>query len=521
MTAWQVVAQRGDVPPGELREIEVGGERILLVHRTDGSLHAVGALCTHFGLPLAKGLVNGDRLICPFHHAAFDVTTGAQLEPPGCGGLTRYEVKTEGENILLGRSEPPTLPRTNGAVDERVFVLVGAGAVGRLAAVTLRDEGFTGRIVMVAADDGPPYDRTLLSKAYLKGTDLPRGLTLDEPERLAALGVELMHHTVARVEHEAKRLHFTDDTTLGYDACLLAPGSAANMLGLPGNDLAGVHVLHTKAETDALLADLPDATRAVVIGGGFIGLEGAASLRGRGLDVSVVVREEEPFTPILGARVGSALRRAHEAEGLNFLLNAEATAFHGEGRVQRVELNDGSTLDADVVLVGVGVRPVTDMLHGIDLAEDGGVPVGADLRLADDLYVGGDIAQFPDPVSGGNVRIEHWRVAAQHGVIAARNMLGGRASTTERVPFFWTAQQGQYRYVGHAPGFDDIVYDGAPEDGTFIAYYVKDDRVMAALGLKRDKDMAAIEELMRLKRMPAAANLTGFDPVKTLQPAAV
>jgi apoptosis-inducing factor 3 len=508
------LANTSDLGDGEMKEVSAGDTRILLA-RVGGEFHAVGATCPHYGAPLAEGALCGTRVVCPWHHACFDVTTGALTEPPALDSLPRYEVRVEDGRVLARVPDeaedrvPPRMSRRDSS-DARLFVILGAGAAGYAAAQTLREDGFRGRIALVTREDRAPYDRPNLSKDYLQGQAEPEWMPLRAEEFYREHDIGLLcGHEVTRVNADAKTVTFSSGDTLAYDALLVATGGAARRLNIPGSDLKNVCLLRGFSDADSVIETAGRSKRVVVVGSSFIGMEAAASLRARGLDVTVVAPSREPFEATLGPEVGALFRRVHEEQGVKFKLGAVVYRFEGTSSVEAVTLEGGERIEADMVLVGVGVHPATGFLEGVTLNEDGSVVVDAHMRAADSLYAAGDIANFPDPRTGERVRIEHWRTAQQQGRVAAHNM-AGRRTAFDGVPFFWTRQFGTgLLYVGHASRWDEIIYSGDVAAQDFIAFYVKDGRVLAAAGVNRDRDMAALEELFRLNLMPEADELRG------------
>ncbi|HEX8294620.1 MAG TPA: FAD-dependent oxidoreductase [Pyrinomonadaceae bacterium] len=508
------LANTSDLGAGEMKEVSAGGTRILLA-RVGDEFHAVGATCPHYGAPLAEGALCGARVVCPWHHACFDVTTGGLEEPPALDSLPRYEVRVEAGRVLArvpdeaGDRVPPRMSRRD-AADARVFVILGAGAAGYAAAQTLREDGFRGRVVLVTREDRAPYDRPNLSKDYLQGNAEPGWMPLRPEEFYRGHDIELLcGREVTRVDAAAKAVTFRGGDTLTYDALLVATGGSPRRLHIPGSDLRNVCLLRSFFDADSVIETARRSKRCVVVGASFIGMEAAASLRARGLDVTVVAPSREPFESTLGPEVGALFRRAHEAQGVRFKLGSIVYRFEGTSAVEAVALEGGERIEADMVLAGVGVHPATSFLEGVTLDEGGAVVVDAHMRAADGLYAAGDIASFPDPRTGGRVRIEHWRTAQQQGRVAAHNM-AGRGTTFDGVPFFWTRQfDTGLLYVGHAARWDEVVYQGEVAAQDFLAFYVKGGRVLAAAGVNRDRDVAAIEELMRLNLMPGAEELKG------------
>lgn len=484
----------------ENRPLKVmAGETAILVIRRGSEVTALAHACPHFGLPLSKGHLDGDRLICAFHHACFDVSSGKQTQPPGHGDLRRYAVEHRDGHVLVEVPEAadphPAPAHVRRGKEARRVVIAGTGAAADACALTLREEGFEGSISMISPEGQPPYDRTLLSKGVLASGELPRHLTLTPPEALAERDIDLVEGRVAAIDAAAKEVRTETGATHGYDALLIATGGTANLLDLPGADLGGLHHLRSRQQAEILTRAAGEATRAVVVGGGFTGLEAALSFAKRGLEVTVVLREETPLAKIVGEEIGRAIRAEHEAKGVRFVTGANVAGFEGEGRVSAVRLENGEQLQADLVLLAIGVRPAT-AIEGLSPDEDGGLRTGPDLAIEglDGVWAAGDVARVPTP--WGRVRSEHWRVARQHGARAARAMLGKPASEID-VPFFWTALGRQYRYLGHAEGWDEIRIDGDPT-ADFTARYVKDGRVMALLGAGRDAEIArAHAEMIR------------------------
>jgi NADPH-dependent 2,4-dienoyl-CoA reductase/sulfur reductase-like enzyme/nitrite reductase/ring-hydroxylating ferredoxin subunit len=506
------LASVSDLMDGEMKEVSADGTRVLLA-RVEGEFHAVGATCPHYGAPLAEGALSGTRVVCPWHHACFDVTTGGLEEPPALDALPRYEVRVEGGRVFARVPEAaddrvtPRMSRRDPS-DARLFVILGAGAAGYAAAQTLREDGFRGRVVVVTREDRAPYDRPNLSKDYLAGKAEPEWMPLRAEEFYKEHDIELLlGREVTRVDAAAKTVTFEGGDTLAYDALLVATGGAARRLNIPGSDLKNICLLRGFADADSVVETAARSSRVVVVGASFIGMEAAASLRARGLDVTVVAPSREPFESTLGPEVGALFRRVHEERGVKFKLGSIVYRFEGAHAVEAVTLESGERIDADMVLAGVGVHPATGFLEGVNLHADGGVLVDAHMRAAVGLYAAGDIACFPDPRTGERVRIEHWRTAQQQGRVAAHNM-AGRPNTFDGVPFFWTRQfDTGLLYVGHASRWDEIIYTGDVAAQDFLAFYVRGGRAVAVAGVNRDRDMAALEELFRLNLMPGAGEL--------------
>lgn len=508
-----VVMQKGDLGNGEMTQVTVAETDVLLVRRED-RFYAYQANCTHYGAPLAQGALSGDRIVCPWHHACFRASTGYQLEPPGLDSLEAYEVRVEGGDVVVRVPEEPERRRIvpmsrREKSDTRTFVVLGGGAGGEYAVEALREKGFGGRLVMITRERETPYDRPNCSKEYLQGEAPEEWMFLRGEDFYAQRDIERMHgRTVARLDAAAKKLEFEDGDKLDFDGLIICTGGVPRTLDVPGVNLEGVFTLRSYQNSKTILNAGKTASRAVVVGASFIGMEVAWSLKELGLDeVTVVSPEQVPFAKPFGERVGRMIRTIHEENGVSFRLGHTVTEFRGDDQLRQVVVDDGSVLDADVAVIGIGVRPATEFIEGLEKAEDGAVLVDDHLRAGDDVYAAGDIANFPDWRTDRRIRVEHWRLACQHGRVAGYN-LAGEDTPYRSIPYFWTAHFGtSIRYVGHASSWDEIVYEGVPEEREFIAFYVEDGRVLAAAGSNRDKDMAAIEELMRRDLMPGIDEL--------------
>ena len=411
--------------PEGMLQVELEGQAVLLVRDGD-AVRAVGGMCPHAGAPLIEGVRHGGRIVCPWHKAAFCLRTGAVLDPPAVDALARYEVRVEAGRVLV--STPVGAATPEPAEDARCFVIVGAGAAGAAAAQTLREEGFGGRVVMLDAVGRVPYDRTLLSKYALSGLKGGEKSPLQTQVFYRDHRIERRAATVERIDPAARQIVCADGTVLRYDAALLATGGAAVVPELPGAGLRNVFTLRSRGDAEAILAQAERSGRVVVLGTSFIGMEVAASLRERGLEVMVVGKEAAPFEKQLGAEVGGAFVGLHATRGVAFRLGAEIVRLEGETAVTAVVLVGGERVAADLVVVGFGVRPATSYAAGLARTEAGGLVVDAELRVTDGLWAAGDIASFPYRGDGAPIRVEHWRVAQQQGRVAALNMLGARGA---------------------------------------------------------------------------------------------
>ena len=504
------VAQRDDLAPGEMQQIKAGDTEILLARHQD-EFYATAAHCTHYGAPLAEGALNGKRVVCPWHHACFDVSTGKQMEPPGCDSLPSFKVSLRDNDIYVKvPDDSPAMRMVDmqkpDAANKDLYVIIGGGAAGQYAAEALRAEGYRGRIMIISKDKDYPYDRVNCSKEYLQGEAPEEWMPLRDPGFYETYGIELkMETTVSVLDADAQMIRLETGEQLQYDKVLICTGGAVIKPDIEGASLDNIYTLRSQEDSSHIQKAGKQANKVVVMGSSFIGMEGAWSLAKLGCKVTVVSPEELPFAEKWGREVGEMFKELHEENGIEFRLGRKVSRFTGDKQVGQVELDNGDTLDADLVLVGIGVKPTTDFVKGLPLAADGGIRVDANLYAGKQVYAAGDVAHFP--YKSEDARIEHWRLACQHGRLAGENM-SGKAKPYESVPFFWTAQHGlQIRYVGYTPDYDRMLVDGDIKQRKFIAYYIKDGMVKAALGIGRDKEMAALNELIRMDRVPPVKDL--------------
>ncbi len=466
------------------------GEPILL-SRVDGAFHAVGAACTHYGAPLDEGRRVGDTIRCPWHHACFDLRTGEAVRAPALRALDRHVVEVvEGNVRVVGPA--PTAPRPSGRAGPGPVVVIGAGAAGASAVEAMRATGFDGPITLVGREAGLPVDRPNLSKDYLAGAAPEAWLPLRDEAFYRDNDIALRSGVEAvELDLSQRRVLLSDGSALPFGACLLATGADPVRLPLPGAE--GAFLLRTVADSKAIVAAAAGARRAVVVGASFIGLEVAASLRARGLDVHVVAPEPVPLARILGPALGAAIRATHERNGVVFHLGCKPEAIEGGS----VRLSDGTQLSADLVILGVGVRPATGLAERAGLSVDNGVLVDAFLQTsAPGVWAAGDIARWPDPHTGERQRIEHWVLAQRQGQVAARNLLGG-AERFDAIPFFWSAHfDTTVNVVGFLSAWDRIDIDGDPASGDAALAYRRGDRTLAVATLGRDRTCLDAEVLL-------------------------
>ncbi|MGA7717569.1 MAG: FAD-dependent oxidoreductase [Bradyrhizobium sp.] len=462
----------------------VGDQDVLLV-RSGSEIFAIDAHCSHYHGPLADGLVVGHSIRCPWHHACFDLRTGEATRAPALNALSVWQVEHEGDRIFVRRKREQPKPRGKGPADAPgKIVIVGGGAAGLAAADMLRRQDFRGSIVMLSSDAAPPVDRPNLSKDYLAGSAPEDWLPLRPDSFYAEAGIDLrLKSNATSIDTKARDVIVADGGAIPYDRLLLATGAEPVRLPIPGADQPHVHVLRTLADSRAIIASIKGARRAIVIGASFIGLEAAAALRARGIEVHVVAPEQRPMERVLGPGMGDFVRALHEEHGVIFHLGDTVSAIEGK----RATLKSGGALEADVVVVGVGVRPRLALAEQAGLKIDRGVAVNEFLETsATGIYAVGDIARWPDPHSKDNIRVEHWVVAQRQGQTAARNMLGQR-EIFDVVPFFWSQHYDvPINYVGHAEKWDEIAIDGDIAGRDCLLKYKSKGRVLAVASIYRD-----------------------------------
>ncbi|MDS0802936.1 FAD-dependent oxidoreductase [Burkholderia cenocepacia] len=490
-----------DLADGAMIEGHVGDAAVLLVRRGD-ELFAVGAQCPHYGGPLAEGLLVGDTIRCPWHHAAFCLRTGEMERAPALDGLPCWRVERRDGRAVVGDARPAAVPPALKATGlPASVVIVGGGAAAIAAAVTLRQEGYPHAITLLSADADPPYDRPNLSKDYLAGTAQADWLPLRAPSFYAEQRIDVRCNTrVTRIDPAQRSVELADGGRVDYGALLLATGAEPNKLNVPGADLPHVCTLRSRADCDVLIAKLKTARRCVVVGASFIGLEAAAALRTRGLDVHVVAPDPHPMGRVLGDALGDTIKALHEAHGVVFHLGATPARIGPDS----VTLSSGDVLPADVVLVGIGVHPNVELAQDAGLAVERGVTVDRFLQTsAPGIYAAGDIARWPDPLTGQRIRVEHWVVAERQGIVAARNLLG-QQRPFDAVPFFWSQHYDlTLRYVGHAEQWDRVEIDGdLGAHDCSIAYWRGNTR-LAVVTIARDLDNLKAEAALERQMTPA------------------
>jgi NADPH-dependent 2,4-dienoyl-CoA reductase/sulfur reductase-like enzyme/nitrite reductase/ring-hydroxylating ferredoxin subunit len=479
-----------DIPDGSLIGGHVGDAAVLLARQGD-ELFAIGATCSHYSGPLAEGLIVGDTVRCPWHHARFSLRTGEAIGAPAFNSMSCWRAdKRDGKVFVREQIESfdqrkPAQARSPSGKPERI-VIVGGGAAGFAAAEMLRRERFNGSLTLLSADEDAPYDRPNCSKDYLAGSAPEDWLPLRPLDFYEQQSIELLLRTeVTAVDAGQRQVALASGRQIPFDRLLLATGAEPIRLDIPGADQPHVHVLRSLSDSRAIIAQAKAARYMVVIGASFIGLEVAAAMRARGIEVHVVGPERRPLERVLGRQFGDFIKEFHEDHGVVFHLEETATAINGAN----IKLKGGATLPADLVIVGIGVRPRLQLAERAGLRIDRGVIVDEYLQTSvPEIFAAGDIARWPDPHTGENLRIEHWVVAERQGQTAARNMLG-RGERFSDVPFFWSQHYDvPINYVGHAEKWDDLSIEGDIKSRDCVVRYHRNGRLLATASIFRDVD---------------------------------
>ncbi|RWS26139.1 apoptosis-inducing factor 3-like isoform X4 [Leptotrombidium deliense] len=514
-TAKDCVSATSDVNDNELKEFAVEDGKVVIA-KQNGVFHALGSKCSHYGAPLEKGVLYNGYLRCPWHAACFNISTGDIEDFPAFDSIPCYEVLVKNDDIwikaklseLKQNKRRKTLCKRD-ITDSRCFVIVGAGAAGFQCCETLRQEGFTGRIVLLTAEDVPPYDRTKLSKALSSDA---KSLSIRSEEYFTEASIELhLNKTVSRLDQTAKKVVCSDNTEFIYDKIFLATGVSPRRYYLPGSDLKNIFYLRTYKDANGI-AQIATDKNVVIVGTSFIvincaitlydeGMEVAAYLCGKAKSVSVIGRSNVPFKQILGQELGARIKELYESKGVIFHLKTHVKKFVGSaGSVEEVVI-PGSVLPADVVVVGIGTEPNVSYLDnsGVSYAFYNNIVVNEKLETAiADVYAGGDIAAFPLSTHDNKlVAIGHWQIAQIHGKTAALSMLGLPAKC-HTVPFFWSMMFGKgLRFAGFTDRLDDVFIAGNLSELNFVAYYFKDDKVVSVATMGNDPVASLFAAVLR------------------------
>ncbi|MEO8801532.1 MAG: FAD-dependent oxidoreductase [Polyangiaceae bacterium] len=475
-----------DLKDDEPKLGHVGDDAVVLV-RKGNEVRAIGAVCTHYSGPLQEGLVVGDTIRCPWHHACFDLKTGEAIGGPALSDVPCFDVVHEGALVrVTGKATKPKKAALANAPTS--VVVIGAGPAGAAAVEALRREGYEGKITLLGDEEPGPVDRPNLSKDFLMGEAPKEWMPLRDAAFYAEKNVDFVVGDLAReLDPKAKRIVTKSGKTIAYDALLLATGAAPIRLDIPGADLPHVHVLRTLADSEAIAKSATKGKIAVVIGSSFIGLEAAASLRHRDVKVHVVAPEAIPLAGVLGEAAGQVVRELHEQNGVVFHRSKPK-----EITKTGVVLENGETVPCDLVVVGIGVRPNLDLARTAGLKIDKGIVVDASFRTSDaSIWAAGDVARYPDVHTGEPVRIEHFVAAERQAQHAAAAILG-KNEPFRVPPFFWSLHYDlKFSYVGHAASWDRIEVRGSVAKRDAALFYRKGSKVVAVVTV--DRDMLCLE----------------------------
>ncbi len=523
-----VTINKSDIPSGGMKSYKQDDDSIILITRDEDEFFAFDGKCPHVGADLGDGMRCGNRVVCPWHHGSFDSRDGTLLEPVAMRGLTQYELTDEGDSLTVNTSAKIDKRASNDKLTDTHTIIVGGGGAGFMTANQLRHTGYGGKITLISKDDKAPYNRPLLSKAFLAGKMEEKYLMLGGSEWASKNNIELrLNQTVSEILPNERTIVMKDESGNSEqqtaDFLVVATGAEPKIPPFKGAELDGVYTLRTMNDAKDIKA-ASDNKHVVIVGTGFIGMEVASALieAGKVASVTVIGRSRRVMSNIVSETVSNALIKLHEEKGVTFAFGVGVDEIHGEGsKVSGVKLSDGSTLAADVVILGTGVAPRTEILNEVN--DPDGVQVDEHLQLRDGVYALGDIAKATNQM--GRMRIEHWRVALQHGIVTAAAILNqdNVNSLEERIPFFWTAQYGKsLRYSGHAASPDNNILFGSPDTLDYTEYYFDDDgedtRASAASTLGRDKELVAFSELLRRGHAPTRAQIkAGFNLIEQAQ----
>lgn len=467
---------------------QVNGDDVILA-RCGDQFFAIGAKCSHYEGALVDGLLLDDQLRCPLHHACFSLQTGEALRAPAFEPLPCWRVERVGEHVFVREKlpAPGRKPMAKVAASQKLpdsVVIVGGGAAGLAAAEMLRREGYEGQLTMISADDSPPYDRPNVSKDFLAGAAPEEWMQLRLPNYYANERIDLLLNSrVASIDVDGKQVLIENGKAYDFDALLLATGADPVKLAIPGASDSQLFYLRTFTDGRTLANKAATAKQIVIVGASFIALEVAASLRERGIAVHIVAPELVPLERVFGREIGQFVKSLHQSHGVTFHMGETVAGLDG----REVTLSSGSTVDADFLVLGVGVRPAVTLAEQAGLKTDRGVLVNEFLETSvPGIFAAGDIARWPDPHTGQSLRIEHWVVAERQGQVAARNILG-RSERFDAVPYFWTSQYGvSIRSIGHVEKWDSIEIDGSLESKDCALTFRLKGRTLAVVTISRD-----------------------------------
>uniref|UniRef100_A0A4W5M6X3 AIF family member 3 n=1 Tax=Hucho hucho TaxID=62062 RepID=A0A4W5M6X3_9TELE len=498
-----------DMENGQMREVDLGSGRALLI-KEHGEFSAIGHKCPHYGAPLVKGVLSKGHVRCPWHGACFNIATGDIEDFPGLDSLPTFQVRVEKDKVIIrankqdlqSQKRSKAMARCSAVINSSTgfshILIVGSGPAGLVCAETLRQEGFTDRIVMCTMDKYPPYDRPKLSKSLESTAEQLRLRSIDF---LQAHDIELLTEKEAvAVDVKTKAVTFQDGSRMEYRKLFIATGSKPKPMNYKGQDVRNVFHLRTPEDANNV-ARLANNKNAVIVGTSFVGMEVAAALTDKAHSVSIIGIEAVPFRKALGEKVGKAIMKLFETNRVKFYMLNEVSEMVGHhGQLKEVVLKSGKVLRADVCVIGTGSGPATGFLKqsGVHMDSKGFVPVNKAMQTnIDGVYAGGDIVTFPFPGrSNKKVNIPHWQMAHVHGRVAALGMMG-RPTEIKTVPYFWSAMFGKsLRYAGYGEGFDDVVIQGDVDELKFVAFYTRSEEVVAVASMNYDPIVSRVAEVL-------------------------
>ncbi|KAF7661951.1 hypothetical protein LDENG_00248890 [Lucifuga dentata] len=497
-----------DLENGQMREVDLGSGRALLI-KEHGEFSAMGHKCPHYGAPLVKGVLSKGHVRCPWHGACFNIATGDIEDFPGLDSLPTFQVRVEKDKVIIRankqalqsqkRSKP--MVRCSAVINSSTgfshVLIIGSGPAGLVCAETLRQEGFTDRIVMCTMDRHPPYDRPKLSKSLESTAEQLRLRSLDF---LQNHDIELFTEKEAvAVDVKTRSVTFEDGLRMEYRKLFIATGSSPKPMNYNGKDVKNVFHLRTPEDANSI-ASLANNKNAVIVGTSFVGMEVAAALTDKAHSVSVIGIESVPFKKALGEKVGKVIMKLYEANRVKFYMLNEVSEMIGHhGQLKEVVLKSGKVLRADVCVIGAGSVPATGFLKqsGIHMDSKGFLPVNKMMQTnVDGVFAGGDIVSFPFLPRNKKVNIPHWQMAHIHGRVAALSMMG-RATEIKTVPYFWSAMFGKtIRYAGYGDGFDDVIIQGDLDELRFVAFYTRSEEVVAVASMNYDPIVSRVAEVL-------------------------
>lgn len=519
------VCNESELQDGQVKQVDFEGEGKVVLYRLNDSIHATSAFCTHYGAPLAKGVLTAEgRIVCPWHGACFSVCTGDIEDAPAPAAIHSFKAEvvdgkinvTADPSLTLksNTSRSPKLLSTGAAGSGKSVVIIGGGSATFYAIESLREHGYSGNITVLSKEKHPPIDRTKLSKALI--TDSSKLEWRTAADLKIKYGTTLRTGvTVTSVDTSSNLVVFDGGKeSISYETLILAMGGTPRRLLIPGSDLENVYTFRSIEDSKRFDAAAQEGKRMVVIGSSFIGMELVVAVAQRGLaSIDVIGTEEYPFQNVLGKEVGQGLQKYHESQGIKFHLKTQVEKIvpsESDPSLAAGVVVNGETLPADFIVMGVGVAPATEFLKqsGFQLEKDGGIKVDQYLKVQgqDNVYAVGDIAWYPQQKTGESRRIEHWNVAGNHGRAVGKT-IAGDPQPFAKVPVFWSAQGQQLRYCGLGADYDDVIIHGNPGEMKFIAYYVHRGEVVAVSSMQNDPVVSKASELLRLGLMPSPAEL--------------